>query len=116
MSDIGGKIEPKDDEASLSIISLRWMVHQIVQASCGIEFDRATVSAILPDCLPLVGYPEAPAAAAAGNPSKEQSAEPHAPTFDGTKERDATQPREAIQKPQSKQDPNGSKGRNHQRK
>ena len=58
MSDIGGKIEPKDDEASLSIISLRWMVHQIKKADCGIIFDRKGVSAHLPDCLSLLKFTE----------------------------------------------------------
>ncbi|CUA75526.1 hypothetical protein RSOLAG22IIIB_11810 [Rhizoctonia solani] len=39
-SDVGGGAEPNDAEYSLSNISLRWMVRQIILSQCGIQFNN----------------------------------------------------------------------------
>ncbi|KAI0712063.1 hypothetical protein C8Q76DRAFT_733337 [Earliella scabrosa] len=42
-SDVGGGSVPNDTELSLSNITLRWMVREVIRAQCPIEFDQAVL-------------------------------------------------------------------------
>ncbi|KAH9947605.1 hypothetical protein B0H21DRAFT_323664 [Amylocystis lapponica] len=51
-SDVGGSATPDSTKRSLSDITLHWMVHQVVQAQCGVIFDSdALHAANIPDSL-----------------------------------------------------------------